>query len=158
MERATTASAFLRRLHPWLGKAVHTRWSMRRSFYQREVDALLIALQVHDGRLPPDLKLRLEGLLGRLYREWFPSTWRKEPTYAEVIADFRWWLGVAERWGEPPPRPPRARRGRDPLANQPEHLLRMLALPPECTPPRLLSAWRRLLKPNPPDVDPHHTP
>ena len=68
MERANTASAFLRRLHPWLGRAVHTRWSLRRSFYQREMDALLMALQTHDGHLSPDLKLRLEGLLGRLYR------------------------------------------------------------------------------------------
>ena len=108
MERANTASAFLRRLHPWLGRAVHTRWSLRRSFYQREMDALLMALQTHDGHLSPDLKLRLEGLLGRLYREWFPRTWRKDPTYAEVIADFRWWLGVAERWSEPAPRPPLA--------------------------------------------------
>jgi len=158
MERANTASAFLRRLHPWLGRAVRTRWSLRRSFYQREMDALLTALQTHDGHLSPDLKLRLEGLLGQLYREWFPRTWRKDPTYAEVIADFRWWLGVAERWSEPVPRPPRSRRVREPLANQPKRLLRMLALPLDCTEQRFLTAWRRFVKSNHPDVNPDQTP
>jgi len=159
MERAHTASAFLRRLHPWLGKAVHTRWTVRRAFYQREVDALLMALQAHDGgRLSPELRLRLEGLLGRLYREWFPRTWRKDPTYAEVIADFRWWLGVAERWSEPAPRPPRRRTVREPVANQPKRLLRMLSLPLDCTERRFVTAWRRFLKSNHPDLNPEQTP
>src|SRR2546428_7710745 len=130
MERAHTASAFLRRLHPWLGKAVHTRWNVRRTFYQREVDALLMALQAHDGRLSPELRVRLEGFLGRLYREWFPRTWRKEPTYAEGIADFRWWLGVAERWSAPAPRPPRRPAGREAGAHQPQRPPPLPAPPP----------------------------
>src|SRR2546430_12825964 len=145
MERANTASAFLRRLHPWLGRAVHTRWSLRRSFYQREMDALLMALQTHDGHLSPDLKLRLEGPLGRLYREWFPRTWRKDPTYAEVIADFRWWLGVAERWSEPMPRPPRPRRVREPPAPPPQRSPPLLAPPLSLTRPRPAAPWRRVV-------------
>jgi hypothetical protein len=95
MHQATTARAFLQRLHPWVGKAVHVRWSVRRSIYQSELDALLLALAAERGRLSSTLSLRLEGLLGRLHREWFPRTWRRSPTYAEVLADFRWWLGVA---------------------------------------------------------------
>jgi hypothetical protein len=31
MQQATTARAFLRRLRPWLGHAVHVRWTVRRS-------------------------------------------------------------------------------------------------------------------------------
>src|SRR5262249_41153691 len=110
MHQATTARAFLRRLHPWVGKAVHVRWNVRRSIYQSELDALLTALHAEKGRMPHDLSLRVQGLLARLYREWFPRTWRREPTYAEVLEDFRWWLDVAERWGEPPAKPARKRR------------------------------------------------
>src|SRR5207244_923926 len=81
-----------------IGKAVHGRWTVRRSFYQSEINALLTALGATGGRMPNDVSLRVQGLLGRLYREWFPRTWRREPTYAEILADFRWWLSVAERW------------------------------------------------------------
>jgi hypothetical protein len=159
MQQATTARAFLRRLHPWIGKAVHVRWTVRRSFYQSELDALLIALAAERGRMPSELSLRVQGLLGRLYREWFPRTWRREPTYAEIIADFRWWLGMAERWSEPPPKPRRARRtGFEPLAEQPPRLLRMLGLPVECTVAQFVARWRRFLKANHPDLNPDQTP
>src|SRR5262249_34787702 len=86
------APAILDGIRPWLGKAVHVRLTLHRSFYQKEADALLLALSRYQGRLPHDLALRLEGFLGRLHREWFPPTWRKNPTYAEVVRDFRWWL------------------------------------------------------------------
>jgi len=160
MQQASTARAFLRRLHPWLGKAVHTRWTVHRSFYRREADALLLALTHHQGRLPPDLALRLEGFLARLYREWFPRAWRAEPTYAEIVADFRWWLSMAERWSEPAPRPRRTRTPRpapEPLAEQPERLLRLLALPANCSKRRFMTAWRRFLKENHPDLNPNQT-
>src|SRR2546427_12045341 len=101
MERAHTASAFLRRLHPWLGKAVHTRWNVRRTFYQREVDALLMALQAHDGRLSPELRVRLERFLGRPYPERVPATVPKNATHTEESADFRWALRRTQRWGAP---------------------------------------------------------
>ena len=48
---------------------------------------------------------------------------------AEILADFRWWLSVAERWSEPPPKRPRTRRPAEPLADQPKRLLRLLGLP-----------------------------
>jgi len=89
MQQASTARMLLKRLRPWIGKAVHGRWTVRRSFYQSEVDALLTALHGRHGRMPPELGLRVQGLLGRLYREWFPKSWRREPTYAEILADFR---------------------------------------------------------------------
>ncbi len=159
MQQASTARAFLRRLHPWLGKAVHARWTVHRSFYRREADALLLALTHHEGRIPPELALRLEGFLGQLYREWFPRSWRADPTYAQVVADFRWWLGVAERWGQPEPRPKRAPRpAPEPLAGQPERLLRLLALPANCSQRRFVAAWRRFLKNNHPDLNPDQTP
>ena len=104
MPLSTPARTLLQRLRPWLSKAVHVRWTQHRSFYQREADALLMALSSYQGRMPPDLALRLEGFLGSLHREWFPRTWRKSPTYAEVVRDFRWWLDIAERWSEPPRR------------------------------------------------------
>ena len=159
MQQASNARAFLQRLHPWLGKAIHARWTTRRSFYQSEVDALLFALGTKRGRMPPDLSLRLEGFFGRLYREWFPRTWRRDPTYAEILADFRWWLGVAESWSEPAPRRPRAPRAqRQPPANQPRRLLMLLRLPPTCTETEFMTAWRRFLKRNHPDVNPDQTP
>jgi hypothetical protein len=159
MQQATTARAFLQRLHPWLGKAVHVRWSHRRSLYQSEVDALLMALAMERGRMPDALRLRVQGFLGRLHREWFPKTWRRNPTYAEVIADFRWWLGVAERWAEPAPRPKRGRRATlEPLADQPKRLLRALGLPADCTESRFQTAWRRYLKTHHPDLNPDQTP
>jgi hypothetical protein len=158
MQKAGTARAFLRRLHPWIGKAVHARWSVRRSHYQREVDALLIELARYQGALPPDLALRLEGFLGRLYKEWFPRQWRTNPTYAEVVADFRWWLSAAERWTETPARPKRApRRTPQPLADQPKRLLRLLSLPPNCSKQDFMAAWRRFLKRNHPDLNPEQT-
>jgi hypothetical protein len=159
MQQAQTARAFLRRLHPWIGKAVHGRWTVRRSFYQSEIDALLTALHAERGRIPHDLSLRLQGLLGRLYREWFPRTWRRDPTYAEIVADFRWWLNVAERWSEPAPRPTRRRRAAlGPPADQPARLLRLLRLPVDCTESQFLSAWRGFLKRNHPDLNPDQTP
>ncbi len=158
MQQTATAYAFLRRLHPWIGKAVHTRWVHRRGFYQSELDALLTALAARRGPIPPELRLRIEGLLGRLYREWFPHTWRREPTFAEVLADFRWWLGVAERWSVPPPKRPRAARApRRAPVNQPARLLRMLRLPATCTPAEFQAAWRRFLKRNHPDLNPDQT-
>ena len=159
MQQATAARALLKRLHPWIGKAVHGRWTVRRSFYQSEINELLTALQSHSGRMPPELSLRVQGLLGRLYREWFPRTWRREPTYAEIVGDFRWWLGVAERWSAPPPRPKRGRRTTpEPRADQPARLLRLLSLPAECTASQFMSAWRRFLKRNHPDLNPDQTP
>jgi len=163
MQQATTARAFLRRLHPWLGKAVHTQWTVHRSFYRTEADALLLALTQQGARMSPDLSLRLEAFLTRLYREWFPRTWRRNPTYAEIVRDFRWWLGVAERWSAPPARPRRApkkasRRPAEPQAQQPKRLLRMLSLPHDCTEKRFLAAWRRFLKNHHPDLNPDQTP
>jgi hypothetical protein len=159
MQQASTARAFLSRLHPWLGKVVHSRWTLRRSFYQSEMNALLLALAGKHGRLPPKLSLRLQGFLGRLYREWFPRTWREQPTYAEVLADFRWWLDVAERWSEPRPRPRRKRQPPPaPLANQPRRLLRLLDLPHPCTAVRFTKAWRTFLKSNHPDLNPGQSP
>ena len=159
MQQATTARAFLERLHPWIGKAVHGRWSIRRSLYQSEVDAILLALVGVRGHMSPRLALRLEGFLGRLYKEWFPRDWRHNPTYAEIMHDFRWWLSVAERWSQPQPRPKRTRR-RAPvrLADQPKRLLRLLRLPPECSEEQFLTAWRRFLKANHPDLNPDQTP
>jgi len=134
------------------------RWTLHRSFYQREADALLLALSRYQGRMPSELALRLEGFLGRLHREWFPPTWRKNPTYAEVVRDFRWWLDIAERWSEPRPRTrksaARASRSKEPLAKQPEKLLRMLRLPQNVTRTKFLVAWRRFLKENHPDLNP----
>jgi len=136
MPLATSARALLQRLRPWLSKAVHVRWTLHRSFYQKEADALLLALSRYQGRMPHDLALRLEGFLGRLHREWFPPTWRKNPTYAEVVRDFRWWLDIAR---------------------QPEKLLRMLRLPQNVTRTKFLVAWRRFLKENHPDLNPGQT-
>ena len=159
MQQTATAEAFLRRLHPWIGRAVHVRWHHRRSFYQSEVDALLMALAAKRGPIPPELRVRLEGFLGHLYREWFPSTWRRNPTFAEVLADFRWWLGVAERWSEAPPKPARAPRAKTKRhVDQPDRLLRLLRLPVTCTKAEFRVAWRRFLKRNHPDVNPDQTP
>ena len=158
MKQATTARAFLRRLQPWIGRAVHARWSVRRSHYQSEADALLMALMRHEGRIPPDLALRLEGFLGRLYKEWFPREWRESPTYAEVVGDFRWWIDAAERWTEPKAKKPRApRRTPQPLADQPKKLLRLLSLPSTCTKKEFMVAWRKFLKRNHPDLNPEQT-
>jgi hypothetical protein len=159
MQQSTTARAFLQRLHPWLGKAVHARWGLHRSFYQREINELLLGLNGHRGRIPPDLNLRLEGFLGRLYREWFPRTWRRDPTYAEIVADFRWWLNMAERWGEARAKPAPARPGkREPVADQPKRLIRLLGLPLTCTETQFVTAWRRFLKRHHPDLNPDQTP
>jgi hypothetical protein len=131
------------------------RWNVRRSIYQSELDALLTALHAEKGRMPHDLSLRVQGLLARLYREWFPRTWRREPTYAEVLEDFRWWLDVAERWGEPPAKPARKRRASaEPVADQPRRLLHLLGLPKGCTEKAFMTAWRGFLKRNHPDLNP----
>lgn len=160
--QASNARALLRRLHPWIGKAVHTHWSRRRGFYQEESEALLLALVGVEGRIPVSLALRLEVFLGRLYREWFPQTWRREPTYVEVIADFRWWLQLAEGWGAERPRGTKARAPRPakrgPLARQPEKLLKLLSLPRDCTKERFLTAWRRYVKRHHPDLNPNQSP
>jgi hypothetical protein len=162
MQQASTARAFLRRLHPWLGRAVHTRWTVHRSFYRREAEAILEALTHFEGTLPPELALRLEGFLGRLYREWFPRSWRPNPTYAEVVRDFRWWLDVAEGWGQEATKPHstrrKPRRPPEPLTRQPAKLLKLLSLPVECTEKRFMDAWRRFVKNNHPDLNPHQTP
>jgi hypothetical protein len=161
MPLAQPASHLLRRLRPWISKAVHVRWTVRRSFYQDEADALLLALSRYQGRMPPELALRLEGFLGKLHREWFPPTWRKtHPTYAEVTRDFRWWLDIADRWSQPEPRararaaPARAARPKEPLSRQPPQLLRLLALPQSCTRSQFLRTWRKFLKENHPDLNP----
>lgn len=128
---------------------------------------MLDALARTRRSVPPDLALRLEVFLARLHREWFPRTWRKDPTFAEVLEDFRWWLGVVERWSaerRAPRRPtagdrPRARRKpAEPLADQPPRLLRLLRLPPDCTARHFTVAWRRFLKANHPDLNPEQTP
>ena len=157
--QAASARAFLRRLYPWLGRAVHARWSASRTFYRVEAEALLLALARQSGTVPNDLRLRFEGFLGKLYREWFPRDWRKEPTFAEIVRDFRWWLAMAERWGEPQPKAKRARpRSTKPPVDQPEELLRLLSLPADCTPARFLAAWRRFVKHHHPDLNPDQTP
>lgn len=136
---------------------MHVRWSVRRAIYQSEMNEILMALHRQSGRMAPELSLRVQGLVGRLYREWFPRTWRKDPTYAEILADFRWWLGMAERWGKAPPRPTRRRGTIEPVADQPPRLLRMLGLPKDCPETRFQSAWRRFLKANHPDLNPDQT-
>jgi hypothetical protein len=155
----------LRRIHPWLGKAVHARWSRHRAQYQQEAEQLLFALSRYQGRMPPELALRLEGFFGRLHKEWFPRTWRTDPTFAEVLHDFRWWLGMAESWGQPKEKPkrPRAgttrrRAGGEPPAGQPLRLLSILRLKPDCTKRAFQVAWRRFLKENHPDLNPDQTP
>ena len=158
MPLAPPASTLLKRIRPWLSKAVHVRWTLHRSFYQHEAEALLLALSSHQGRMPPDLALRLEGFLGRLHREWFGREWRTNPTYAEVVRDFRWWLDIAERWSEPPQRArrttARAKRPAEPPSKQSPKLLSMLSLPRNCTRTQFLTAWRRFLKENHPDLNP----
>ena len=165
MPLAQPASQLLRRLRPWISRAVHVRWTVRRSFYQDEADALLMALSRYQGRMPPDLALRLEGFLGKLHREWFPPAWRKKhPTYAEVARDFRWWLDIADRWSAPKPRTrartttTRTARPKEPPSRQPPQLLRLLGLPLSCTRPQFQRSWRTFLKENHPDLNPHHSP
>ncbi len=159
-------SVVLRRLHPWLGRAVHTRWSVRRSLYQEEAEALLHALARARHPLPGELTFRLERFLRRLHHEWFPRTWRTDPSFAEVLEDFRWWLGIAERWSHEPPRASRRRRTQpgqrrrapaEPLAKQSPRLLRLLRLPPDCTARHFTTTWRRFLKANHPDLNPDQT-
>jgi hypothetical protein len=157
MQNAATARVLLRRLRPWVGKVVHLRWKIQRSFYQSEIEALLLALRAEHGRLSPKLRLRVEGFLGRLHREWFPCTWRPDPTYADIVADFRWWLGLAERWHHPQPTS-RSHRRSGPLAEQPEELCRMLGLSPDCMASEFAASWRGFLKRNHPDLNPDQTP
>jgi hypothetical protein len=84
MPQATSARALLRRIHPWLGRAVHVKWTRHRSLYQRESEALLMDLARVQGAVPRELALRLEGFLGHLHKEWFPKTWRRAPCNATV--------------------------------------------------------------------------
>ena len=157
------AHTVLTQLYPWIGKAVHTRWRVKRGFYQQEAQDILLAFGRTNGHVPSALGLRLQGFLGRLHGEWFPPDWRPNPTYAEIMRDFDWWLGVAECWGDarttrkPKKAAPRAKRRREPLAEQPVRLLRLLALPKECTQREFLGAWRRFLKANHPDLNPDQT-
>jgi len=160
MPQAATARSLLHRLHPWLGRAVHVRWQRQRSFYQRESEALLLDLARHSGPVPRELALRLEGFLGRLHKEWFPKSWRRSPTYAEVVRDLRWWLDMAEQWSAPrngkrprAKRPPVGKRAR-----QPASLLKMLRLPADCTQERFVTTWRRFVKAHHPDHHPDQTP
>ena len=86
-QQAPNARAFLRRLHPWIGKAVHARWTVRRSFYQSEVDALLMALDAEPGRRrratyepradQPKRLLRLLGLPHECTAGEFVASWRR---------------------------------------------------------------------------------
>src|SRR5262245_62021538 len=158
MPLSIPARALLQRLRPWLSKAVHVRWTLNRSFYQREADALLTALSSYQGRMPPRAAAGRGGSLGRPLREGFPATWRTQPTYAEVVRDFRWWLDSAERWSEPPKRTrrttARAKRPTEPPSKQPARLLTILDLPRNCTRTQFLKAWRRFLKDNHPDLNP----
>jgi hypothetical protein len=164
MPQTTNARRLLRRIYPWLGRVVHTRWSRRRGLYQEEAEALLAELGRIQGRTPPPLAFKLEGFLGRLHREWFPEQWRQRPTYAEVVRDFEWWLDIAERWGEAPAKngrtnghkpPKRAADG--PPAKQPMKLLRLLSLPADCSHKRFVVAWRQFLKENHPDLNPEQS-
>ena len=157
MPQAAAARSLLRRLHPWLGRAVHVRWRRQRSFYQRESEALLHDLTRYSGPIPRELALRLEGFLGHLHREWFPHTWRKSPTYAEVVRDLRWWLDMAEGWSEARTTTKRPRSTRVPpaqRARQPASLLKLLKLPSDCSQQRFVAAWRRFVKANHPDHNP----
>ena len=61
------------------------------------------------------------------------------------------------RWSEPPPKARRRRPPSGPIADQPRRLLRLLGLPRECTEAEFLSAWRRFLKRNHPDLNPEQT-
>jgi len=160
MPQAAAARSLLRRLHPWLGRAIHPRWQRHRSVYQRESEELLRDLTRYSGAMPRDLALRLEGFLGRLHKEWFPKSWRSTPTYAEVVRDLRWWLEMAEGWSEPRtakrPRPKSVPVGQ--RARQPASLLKLLKLPPDCSQERFVRSWRRFLKDHHPDHNPDQSP
>ena len=163
--QTSAARLVLIRLYPWIGKAVHSRWRVRRTVYQQEAQAILMAFTSVNGHTPHALSLRLQGFLGRLHGEWFPADWRPNPTYAEVMHDFDWWLRVAEGWGDPRTARGRARPGkrkggrrREPLAKQPARLLHLLRLEEGCTQREFLTKWRHFLKANHPDLNPHQTP
>jgi hypothetical protein len=161
--QTTAARSVLTQIYPWIGKAVHSRWRVRRAVYQQEAQNILLAFGHVNGHVPSALALRLQGFLGRLHGEWFPPDWRPNPTYAEIMRDFHWWLNLAECWGnarttrKPKGARPRARRRREPLAEQPVRLLRLLALPKECTQREFLTKWRGFLKANHPDLNPDQT-
>ena len=160
--QTTNARSVLIRLYPWIGKAVHSKWRVRRAVYQQEAQSILLAFGHVNGHVPHALSLRIQGFLARLYGEWFPPDWRPNPTYAEIVRDFAWWLDMAEGWGEV--RPARAKktakaksggkRRREPLADQPARLLKLLSLPSGCTQREFLAKWRRFLKANHPDLNP----
>ena len=158
MVQASSTRALLRRLHPWIGKAVHSRWQMRRSFYTDESEQLLLLLANHRGlTLSKDLQIRVQRYLRLLHREWFPNNWSDQPAYADVLHDFRWWLEVAERWNEPKPKPRRVTKRKTPVTDQPAPLLKRLGLPPDCTERRFMTAWRRFVKEHHPDRNPNQT-
>jgi hypothetical protein len=161
--QTSTARTVLTQLYPWIGKAVHSRWRIRRAVYQQEAQSILLAFGRVNGHAPNALSLRLQGFLGQLHTEWFPADWRPSPTYAEVLRDFDWWLRMAEGWGEAPARRTRgttkgrATRRREPLARQPARLLRLLKLKEGCTQREFLTRWRGFLKANHPDLNPHQS-
>lgn len=158
MVQASSARALLRRLHPWISKAVHARWQVRRSLYTEESERLLLALAQHRGlTLPKELQLRVQRYLKLLHREWFGGQGRDRSTYAEVLQDFRWWLEVAERWNEPKPKPRRVYQRKTPTTDQPAALLDRLGLPADCTERRFMTAWRRFVKEHHPDRNPNQT-
>lgn len=158
MLQASSARALLRRLHPWIGKAVHAKWHVRRSFYSEESEALLLALADHRGvALTSELQLRVQRFIRLLHREWFPENWSKQPAYADVLNDFRWWLDVAERWNAPKPKPRRVTKRKTPPSSQPEALLEKLGLPPDASERRFMTAWRRFVKEHHPDRNPNQT-
>lgn len=160
--QTTNARSVLGRLYPWIGKAVHSKWRVRRAVYQQEAQSILLAFGHVNGHVPHALALRLHNFLARLHGEWFPPDWRPNPNYAEVVRDFHWWLELAECWGEArAPRPKKAARAksgtrgrREPLAKQPPRLLKLLSLPAGCTQREFLVKWRRFLKANHPDLNP----
>jgi len=66
---------------------------------------------------------------------------------------------VAERWSETPVKNGRPRRAaREPRADQPKRLLRLLGLRHECTASEFMARWRRFLKAHHPDLNPDQTP
>ncbi len=158
MLQASGARALLRRLHPWIGKAVHQRWHVRRSFFIQESEALLEELSRHRGvALTPDLANRVQHYLRLLHREWFPDHRQSQRSYAEMLHDFRWWLELVERWNTPAPKPRRVTKRKQPLAEQPGALLERLGLPANCSERRFMTAWRRFVKENHPDRNPNQT-
>ena len=156
MPLATSARALPARLRPWLGKAVHVRWTLHRSFYQKEADALLLALSRYQGRLPPSSPAP-GGPPRAPPPRVVPADLAQEPDVRgggpglPLVARHRRALVRAA----PTPRKPAARatRSKEPLAKQPEKLLRMLGCRRRDA-NEVPGGWRRFLKANHPDLNP----